>query len=326
MVANLFIFNFKPVMKKNNQYLLFGKRLFFFALLIVFVDIIVGKAIEHFYHKVKYGQTVRIEHAMMNATENVIIFGSSRATHHYDSDIFEASFGLSAYNTGIDGETILYYYCVLEAILTRCTPQIIILDLNSNEFVKNKKSYDILYLLLPYYNKYKQIQPIVNLRSRYEFIKAYSNLYRYNSFLLPVILNNIMYRKEESTKGFTPLYGVYDFKHNNNEGDTSAELDSVKISVFKTFLQKAKEKTGKVFVIVSPSLRKEDRNTASLQIAANICQEKGIPFMLYNQSDFFNSHPEYFKDATHLNDQGAKIYSQMVSSDMQKILSSKYPK
>jgi lysophospholipase L1-like esterase len=79
-------------------------------------------------------------------------------------------------------------------------------------------------------------------------------------------------------------------------------------------------------VIVSPSLRKEDRNTASLQIAANICQEKGIPFMLYNQSDFFNSHPEYFKDATHLNDQGAKIYSQMVSSDMQKILSSKYPK
>ena len=311
-------------MQKNNSYLLFGKRTIVFLLIIIFFDIIIGKTIEHFYFKVKYGQTVRINYAITKATENVIIFGSSHASHHYQSATLEDSLRLSTYNTGIDGESILYHYCVLGAILSRAKPKIVILDLDLDEFVKNKKAYNVLYLLLPYYNKYEEMQPIINLRSNYESVKAVSNLYRYNSLLLPVILNNAMYRRDDSHKGYTPLYGTLNVKNIDfSQRDTTSELDMIKINIFRSFIQKAKSSHSDVFVFVSPAFQKDKKNTSTIEIAAKICSEEKAFFINHNASGFFNNSIEYFKDISHLNDQGAKIYTKQVFLEIQTLLSTR---
>ena len=60
---------------------------------------------------------------------NILIFGSSRAAHHYVPSILSDSLDMSCYNCGLDGNGIIYGYGKLKTITARYYPKIVILDI-----------------------------------------------------------------------------------------------------------------------------------------------------------------------------------------------------
>ena len=304
-------------MQENNKsYIIFLKRLCILLLLVIVADILLGKLLEHFYFNMKSGQTARITYAITKAKEELIIFGSSRANHNYVPGILEDSMGLSAYNAGIDGQGIPYHYSVFKSIRQRSIPKMIILDINADEFEKSGFGYDRLYVLLPYYYSHKEIQPIVNLRSKYEPIKSLSSLYRYNSFILPVVLNNAMSRADNSVKGYVPLYNNLKLPVTPLKLEGGGELDTVKINLFRSFIKEAMSSNCKVFVFVSPVYMDHSLVTPTITTAENICKEEAVSFMNHSEVSLLKGHPEYFQDMVHLNNAGAEIYTRIISSEI----------
>jgi hypothetical protein len=302
---------------KKREYFSFVKRLLIFAVILFAVDFLLGKCIGFLYFKMEKGNTARITYVMTKAKEDIVVFGSSRANHHYVPSFLEDSFHVKTYNAGMDGQSMPYYYCVLKAIQSRTHPKIVILDLNLDEFELSETGYNRLSALLPYYYLIKDIQPVINLRGPYEKLKSVSNLYRYNSFILPAVVNNIVKRKDDSEKGYVPL-------SKELSSDTKPlvdalknyTLDTLKVSLFKSFIKDATAKGSKVFVFISPMFRIQQAMTPTVSKAMAICKEENIPFVDFGQSSLFIAHPEYFQNSSHLNSKGADIYTRMICSEI----------
>ncbi len=225
--------------------------------------------------------------------------------------ILQDSLHLSSYNAGRDGEFILYHYCIFKNILVRKDVKVIVFDLHPQEFEINL-GYDALSELLPFYNSHKEIRSMLNLRSKFEKYNAISNLYRYNSLISTIIINNVIPKKDSSLKGYLPLYSqlrdtVLD---GNIPGNTN--LDSLKVNLFKTLLSEAKKSRVKMFVFVSPLFQKKGITPESIIVAKHLCSEYNVPFYDFSQSAFFMTHAKCFADINHLNNLGAGIYSELV--------------
>ncbi len=300
----------------NSSIIIFLRKLVLFLLILVLIDIALGKALEHFYFKMKSGQSSRITYAMSQTNEDVMVFGSSRANHHYVTTLLEDSLQATAYNAGIDGQGILFQYSLLKAMQSRYQPKIIILDLNPDGLEEASIYYDRLYVLLPYYKKFKEIQPIVNVRSPYEYLKTMSTLYRYNYFILPILYNNILNKTDkEDIKGYEPLYKNINIAKLKNEQKKTLPLDSIKVSNFKSFIQDANRNNCKVFVYISP-IFKINEPTPTIEIVKEICNKEGVYFRDYSSHPLFKESTRYFHDFNHLNNSGAEVYSRIVSSEI----------
>ena len=282
----------------------------------VALDISLGYLLQHYYLKMNTGEASRITYSITKASEEMFIFGSSRANHNYIPDILEDSLHLSAYNSGTDGQNILFDYCVLQSIRERTKPKIIILDLNINEFEESRLGYDKLNVLLPYYKTNKNIQPVINLRSPYEKFKTMSNLYRYNSFALTILINNIIKRKDDSRKGYVPLYNTINTTLEKPMAVKRLPLDTVKVNVFRSFLKEAKKDNCRVFVFISPIFQKDIPVSETVLTAEAICKQESVYFKSYTGFPVFNDHADYFQDRSHLNNKGAEVYTKIISTEI----------
>ena len=121
--------------------------------------------------------------ALFNKKADVLVLGSSRANHHYVSSMFKDSLGLTCYNAGRDGHDILYATMVLRSFLERCTPKLVITDLNSSmmdgSWIKSNKDMSC------FYGASKAVTEILDkdVLKGFDHLKMMSNLYRYNNTL-----------------------------------------------------------------------------------------------------------------------------------------------
>ena len=120
-------------MNTKNLYNI-SKSTMLFCLIFFISDRTIGKLLKGIYEKQKRGDYFQTTYAVKNVKEKVLIFGSSRAMHHYVSEVFERKLNSSTYNVGRNGKNILYSYAILEQILTYHKPKIVILDVSPLEF------------------------------------------------------------------------------------------------------------------------------------------------------------------------------------------------
>lgn len=297
----------------RDSHLVFAKKLVLFLSIVAILDYSIGSLLEYYYFKIDALTPERhTTFSIEEANADIMIFGSSRAQHHYDPEVFMES-SQSFYNTGKDGQGIFYSRAILKSVISRTTgSKILVLDINPNEFAKDQDSYDRLSELLPYYHEHQEIQEIVNLKSRFEKFKVLSNLYRYNSEVLTIIKDNLFPTDDPMENGFEPIqYSTQDLKMSKVEDQEI--IDSLEVKAFLGFIQDAKAANHEVYVFVSPVYREYEHGvTASIQITEEICQELGVPFYSYHRDSLFLKNPAYFSDPTHLNETGAKVYSEDV--------------
>ncbi|MEO6136078.1 MAG: hypothetical protein ABIP35_13060 [Ginsengibacter sp.] len=294
----------------------FTLRFFVFLAIIFVLDFSIGRILKSFYFTQDSGLLFRTTFAMDSTTAQMLIFGSSTANHHYEPHSFENRLNVSLYNAGRDGNNIFYHFAVLQGILIRYSPKIAILDFNKLEFAKNPDSYDRITSLLPYYETNPKIRSIIELKSPYEKYKLLSKIYPFNSILFTVAVGNLDVNKDRKNNndidGYIPISKVWKNPLSLDTPVLKYEIDSNKVKYFRSFITECIKSDVNLFIVVSPRFIKYTTEDISIALAHEISDEFNIPFYDFSNDPYFLNHPELFADISHLNQNGAKIYSNKV--------------
>lgn len=327
MEGSLFILHSNKKMSRINKIkekrlpsLLIKIIVFLFVLFIL--DFVFGNILTNLYSKQKPGDIYNANYSMDSTKEDILIFGASRANHHYVPGIFKKRMNLNCFNTGRDGQIILYNYAVLKSVLQRYSPKIVILDLSRDEFQIEHQSYDRLSALNPYYKTHPAIQKIVELRSPYEKYKMISHVYPYNSLIFSMIMGAIQSHKERKNtheqNGYIPLFKACNTQLLIDTGYGNKNLDSIKINAYKSFVKDCKKSKVKLYIIISPLFIKYRHQDPSITLVKEIAQENKIPVYNFTNDSLFNHNLLFADDGTHLNDKGARIFTNQVIDSIMK--------
>ena len=329
MEVNLFIFNFSNNMinfiaykVKNNPYIVFLRKLFFFFVLIFLLDYSIGNILKYFYFRQDSGLQYRTTYSIEKTKADILIFGSSRANHHYDPRVFEKRLNFSFYNAGRDGNYILYHLAVLKAVLKRYSPKIVILDFVADEFQKNEDSYSRLSSLLPYYKSHTEIRSIIELKSRFEKVKLLSSIYPYNSSLFTIAVGNTEFNKKrsEDIQGYVPLTRVWNETIQADMSLISYEIDSNKIKAYESFIHNCIKSEVKLYIVCSPYFIRSNHINYSVKIGQEIAKKYNIDFFDYSRDSVFINNSKLFADILHLNEKGAKVFSNLLMDNIENIM------
>jgi hypothetical protein len=292
----------------------FVVKLFLFLIILYILDFSIGCMLKYLYHKQNSGLLYRTTYAIDSTKADILIFGSSTANHNYYPDTFEKKLQMSCYNTGRDGEIIFYNYAILKGILNRYSPKIAILDFNRDEFKKDQSSYDRLSSLLPYYDTNPGIDSIIELKSPYEKYKLFSKIYPYNSLIFTIAAGNANFNKsrENDQEGYVPLTKIWNRKIITDTSIEKYQLDSTKIKIFKSFIRNCVDSNIRLYIIMSPQFMKYEFEDPSVLIGQEIAKKFNIPFFNFSNDTEFLNDVSLFTDIGHLNDRGAKIYTNRV--------------
>lgn len=279
--------------------------------LIVATDRTLGKLIEYYFFTEKQGDSAVTTHGVLYAREDILIFGSSRASHHYIADLICRKTGLSCYNLGRDGMKMKYYETLLKAVLSHHTPKIVILDLNMTDFeVENDEEERLMTVFLPYINKNREVHDLIYKESKKEYSLAnISTLYRVNSLPLSILQHRLGLGQKQFN-GYEPLVGAMPHiaraQHVENNGYKESKG---KLAAFENFVKETQSRKIKLYVMVSPGMKTYKYN--SIQTANHILSQYKLT--AYNYSDLFKPEAyNMFYDGAHLNDEGAKAFTSAI--------------
>lgn len=283
---------------------------FLFAL--TAADYLVGNSLEFYYHKQTRGTLYRTSYAINEMSEDILVVGSSRANHHYDPQLLATKLGRSVYNSGRDGQGLLYSCAIISAAMSRYTPEIVVLDIAPDEFSQHEK--EKLASLLPY-RMNPEIKPFVAYMGNFEQVKLLSKTYPYNAILPSIIAGNTDFIQQKKDHfGFMPLAGtMVKGSIPKLRAEQEQDIDPDKIALFKTLLDKLEKRKVKTYLVISPMYNQYQEGYTVKTLQHMLQQYKHIRFLNFlNHQAYFN--PELFRDPVHLNGAGAMKFSADISS------------
>lgn len=298
------------------------KKLCLFMGLLIVIDFAFGRLCRFGIEHAKYGDTHRIEYTINGTSEDVLIFGSSRARYHYVSEILRDSLGLSVYNCGLEDHGIYYAYCALSSILERYTPRFIFYDFVEDVDMLDNSSSDSRQIrsLYPYYNNY-EVGELLDQFLNNKGIKLLCNLYRYNDNFLTILLDNFRNASKEEYGGYTPYPsngddGILDTTKMsidlNNRID-EIEWDPLKERYMRRFIDLCMQRGIKLFFFYSP---KYHRSGPGLNLFNEMLSEYNIPIFNHLNDTLISQNLYFYYDYLHLNDDGAKVYTKLIVDDI----------
>ena len=283
--------------------------------LIIVMDFCVGGASAFLYHNSKYGIFHRQQYVLNESTDDIIILGSSRASHHYVPSILSDSLGMSCYNAGSEGMCIYYHYAMLAAMIERehC-PQLVIYDvMNLDAFETPGPTFTLdaaLDRLAPHYGDYTCIDSLFELKGWKEKLRMQSLTYRYNSKLVQSIKCNFIPLPEDN--GYEKINGklsdTTEFKKHDYYTGT---LDENKLLYLQKLIDLTKQNHIKLVLVLSPNFYYNPSN--GYDAIKNKAEDNDIPFIdCYNELSLMKR--ELFRDVMHLNDAGAHVWSSFLAN------------
>lgn len=279
-------------------------KVLLFFLAVAVLDFLYGLAFQYMNDHSKGGGIKSRYYVCKETNEDVLVFGSSRAKHHYVPSIIEDILGVTCYNTGEDGNGIILCYGFLKMITKRYSPKLIIYDVTHFDMYEddNMKYLD---LMKPYYHEpcIDSIFWSVNPKTRYMML---SNLYRYNTTCLRV-LGNFLHPMNNYPKGYCALQKTMDYEPviENQEGKM---VDSLKIGYFEKFIQLAKDNGVYLICCVSPMYKAPSEDDFYNPVK-RLCRKYDVPFLYYADFPTISCEKECFQDRTHMNHTGASEYT-----------------
>lgn len=287
-----------------------------FFCIVASIDIVFGVICDYLNTHAKGGDTATHYEATEVQREPVLILGSSRANHHYDPKVFEDSLGLGVYNCGVDGNGILFQYGRLKMITERYSPNVIIYDAIPNFDIMPDDNAKYLNWLRRWHGKH-DIDSLINDISKLEVVKLHSSLYKYNGNFIQMLSDNLHPLQEVSYNGYKPLQG--NMKYNPKEDEQKvAEWQPVKLKYFKKMIELCKDNDIKLIVAYSPMFGA--KSSLEYEKLTRLCSDNDITILDHYSDTIFTNHREYFEDAFHLNDNGAKAYSATVAHELKNLL------
>ena len=289
------------------------KYILFLIIFVVAFDVGLGHIYNLLYFTEKSKSQDRLIHSAIGTKEEVLIFGSSRAYHHYNPDVIEKKLGLSCFNVGYAGQNIYFHLALLKAALERTKPKVVILDIMSIDFEMTDAAHDRekLGVLLPFVSKSAVYREAVLSRGKSEQIKLLSSIYPFNSKALFLIRNNLTNQRSD-VKGFFGLPDKWKKPIKYND-DVIFAIDNNKIEALYEFIDLCQNNNIKIYIFVSPYYKKFSPENNYSFIVKNIYEKYGLIVNNYVNAKKYINSPQLFSDPVHLNKDGADIYSREVA-------------
>lgn len=216
---------------------------------VIFIDAIFGKIIDPFYIDsdcTKFGYTI-------NSSDNpeLIIVGSSRAQHHYDTPFINDSLGISAMNLGEAGRGLTYSSAVIASYLQNHNPKIIILELLPDDLSGELNSR--IKPLFPFIDSACGVSEVANIVNPMNSLLLRSHFLRYNSEFINVI-KSIRHPYNNNDCGFIPLKnkdkgkGIKMIQRNT----ISDKIDSIALKSLIYIVNNCRKNNVKLIVTFSP--------------------------------------------------------------------------
>lgn len=300
--------------KEHQQAFRLLKNLLILVVLFFIVDRLLGLWLQHRFKTVSQGDIKTFAHSITNPTEDIYIYGSSRALHGYDCNAFTKILGFSCFNNGKQNSTILYHEMILKEMLKKHIPKIIILDFAPKELSWGEASNSKTVLantILPYTIHDTAFAAIARQKFPQEYYKAQlSRLYAYKESI-PAMFNT---REDggQEVHGYRPLNGSKVRIQPMNYTNEVEQPDSDAERAFDSFIKTVADKHIRLYVILSPIFVKQYSTTPSIEYAQSILKKYNIPFWNYAFDTTLYKH-EYFYDYIHLNAQGARLFSEKIA-------------
>lgn len=241
---------------------------------------------------------------------DVIVVGSSRAIHHYHIPILSDSVNAyletdySFYNAGLDGQFVDCNACTVESILNRYSPKVVVFEVGASE-LWSADLYKRLTRYEPFYKSNVYVKDYLDRMGWEERVKVKVNLYRFNDRAVNII--GSLLRSGKPDDGYEPLFATMKEEQKTNEKPESKIVNKFSEGNFIRIMELCRKKHVNLVISTSPRFKPTNEN----ELIHSLCDKYNIPYIEIYNSDFFNSHPELFKDAAHLNNNGAVIYTQM---------------
>lgn len=285
--------------------LLIGKLLLF-VLILFGADFLLGNIISDFHLKTNNINLQNANYGFINySNDDILFFGASEVSHSFISNKFIKKTGLSSYNLGSDGCGIYYQYPLLETVLEKHKPKIIIIS----AYQLTEESSNYLTRMYPYYKNNRHVKEIIDELHPRESIRLAFQGYVYNSQII-----RIFDGRNNNSKGYVPLTprtDVFEDGKTNElpEGEIYKISDKTK-SYFIKFLNKAVSSGAKVYVYVPPVLEKI--NEQYLNTIKSITENTGTKLLDFSTDYSLLNHKELFNDRIHLNHDGAQILTDKI--------------
>lgn len=287
-----------------------------FVVIFIVIDFSLGFVAKQLFFHQTSGKFARLTYALQASSSNVLIFGSSHANRHFVPQVFEDSLHLSSYNVGVQGQRILFQSAIQEIILSRTTPKTIILNIDGEWLYKSNEAYERLSDLHPYYWDNRAIlKPILSKHTRLLDFKLLFKSYQMNSTIIHIA--KYYGSPQKDFDGYTPLFGQMKADADSTimiTQEAEGELDPAFIAAYKSFIARAREKKIDLIFVVSPTFYRTDfSNNVSFQTMKEIAAQEHVPLFDFTNDPIFVGKAALFNDDAHLNDTGARLFSQEVA-------------
>lgn len=288
--------------------------------LIIMGDFIVGHALGYITETIKTGGQGRDNYICNECKDDILVFGSSRALHHYDVPILSDSLGMTGYNCGADGCGILSSYARLKMIRERHVPKIIILDLVTGyDVLKKGDNSQQLAWLKNRFDREGMAELFYDVDPSYKY-KMLSSCYRYNSsFIKSLFVYLTGYTiEEENMMGYVPSHTKMRSPLRKIEkGAKDIKYDPIKLKYMDRFFQLAEK--SHLYVVQSPIWYECDSaKSKEAQIIKDLCKRKGIPFINFTNNPKFMFVDSLFADGKHMNANGAAEFTKELAKIIKK--------
>ena len=300
--------------------MIINKKILFKVLVLLFftiiADILIGHILQSLYFKAKFNVNYHINYVVNEASNDVLIFGGSRAAHHYIPSILSDSLLLSVYNCGLDGQCIYYHYGLLMKISERYLPKVVILDISFSDFhTSHLFTIEGVKYLFPYYGSNKDLDLLIHKINPFEKFKMASNLYRYNSRLVDIFRDNFRKADQNWENGYVPLFGQTRQVKNVKRNQREEVIEKEKITYLEKFILFCIHNNIKLFLCMSPidDICENYNNFIPIE---NIAMKYNVPVFNHFCDTFFVDNNLLFKDVTHLNNDGAIVYSKIIGTEI----------
>ena len=259
------------------------------------------------------GRYQPLDKLIKKVNTDIILIGNSGILNSVNPEIIEDSLSMTCYNGGITGQSVFFFETIIDCIMQRHTPKMFIVGLRPEEIGGNigEGIYDVL---KPYYGMgYTSIDDHFNETSGFDRFLLHSNLLRYNTIWVRVLLYMLFDNTTYPENGFMPMDkpSMIPQLHHIEEYE---EPVKDKLECIERIIQKCKASNIDIVICFPPTLSFFKHGvTPCVNAVKDLCTRYNTPCFIDYNNEYFYRHPELFYDTGHVNKDGADIYSMILS-------------
>ena len=251
---------------------------------------------------------------------DIICIGNSAILNSVNPEIIEDSLSMTCYNGGTTGQGVFFFETVIDCILQRHTPKMFVLGLRPEEIGGNigEGIYDVL---KPYYGiGYKSIDDHFNKASGFDRFLLHSNLLRYNTIWVRVLLYMLVDDTTYPENGFIPMNKPTHFPQ-LKQIETYEVPVKAKLECIERIIQKCRARNIDIVICFPPTLNDfKQKDLPCAKAIENLCHRYKTPCLIDYNNKYFQNHPELFYDNGHVNKDGADKYSLCIATNIYQII------